>query len=63
MHEYVTMTTNNYDDINTNPKRIKLSGTDDDNSLINDLNDDCLMDIFSWLSIVDIIQAEKGIKL
>ncbi|KAK0082954.1 hypothetical protein PV326_006929 [Microctonus aethiopoides] len=53
------MTTNNYDDINTNPKRIKLSETDDDNSLINDLNDDCLLDIFSWLSIVDIIQAEK----
>ncbi|KAK0156993.1 hypothetical protein PV328_012029 [Microctonus aethiopoides] len=57
------MTTNIYDYINTTPKRIKLSGRDVDNSLINDLNDDCLLDIFAWLSIVDIIQSEKVGKI
>ncbi|KAK0161351.1 hypothetical protein PV327_009829 [Microctonus hyperodae] len=53
---------NNYDNIDTNAKRIKLSSIEIDNLLINELNDDCLLDIFSYLSIVDVIQAEKVCK-
>ncbi|KAK0157625.1 hypothetical protein PV328_011339 [Microctonus aethiopoides] len=53
------MAENNCDDENVKVERMKLSEGDNQNLSINDLPEECLLEIFSWLHLGELLQVEK----
>lgn len=51
---------NNYDDENMKVKRMKISEADNQNLSINDLPEECLLNIFSWFHPYELLQVDKG---
>lgn len=54
------MAENNCDDENMKVKRLKISEADNQNLSINDLSEECLLKIFSWFHLGELLQVEKG---
>ncbi|KAK0157621.1 hypothetical protein PV328_011336 [Microctonus aethiopoides] len=54
------MAENNCDDENVKVKRMKISEADDQNLSINDLPDECLLEIFSWFQPGELLQVDKA---
>ncbi|KAK0079725.1 hypothetical protein PV325_000891 [Microctonus aethiopoides] len=53
------MTENNCDDENVKVKRMRISEADHQKLSINDLPDECLLEIFSWFQPGELLQVDK----
>ncbi|KAK0071562.1 hypothetical protein PV326_001107 [Microctonus aethiopoides] len=53
------MSENNCDDENMKVKKIKISEADNQNLSINDLPEECLLEIFSWFDPSELVQVDE----